>query len=131
MAMCGRPRTKCHTGHIRHTKALVRAGSPPQLSKVNSTRAREAELEDHLTERAAILEYGAGIPRRVADVIAVRMVQCSTCREWTPDPLGGGGMGLCATGADSESWSAIDRRPLSAWPNAPRHCTTWGKANGR
>jgi hypothetical protein len=90
--------------------------------------AREDDLAEHLTERAAILEYDAGLERAQADVLAVRIVQCSTCVHWTPDPLGSGGIGKCATGADAESWSAHDRRPLSPWPDAPRYCAGWESA---
>ena len=92
---------------------------------IDSDSGRLPELLTDLTERAAILEFDAGLERAQADVAAVRIVQCSTCVHWTPDPLGGGGIGKCATGADAESWSAQDRRSVSPWPNAPRHCTGW------
>lgn len=94
-----------------------------------SEAAERADLLADLTERAAILEHDAGLDRKRADALAVRIVQCSTCRHWTPDPLGGNGIGTCATGADSRSWSAWNHKPPSAWPNSPRHCTEWRGAD--
>jgi hypothetical protein len=102
---------------------------PKNSSPVNDAE-RLDDMAECLTERAAILEYDAGVSRAAADVSAVRIVQCSTCMNWTADPLGGGGIGKCSTGADAESWSAHDRRPLSPWPNAPRHCAGWAAAYG-
>jgi len=67
--------------------------------------------------------------RDEAGSTAERIVRCSTCLHWTADWLGGGGIGKCATGADAESWSAHDRRPLSPWPDAPRHCAGWEGAS--
>jgi hypothetical protein len=109
-----------HLPHLPH----------PESSEAANDADPPDDLAEQLTERAAILEYDARIDRAKADVVAVRIAQCSTCRHWTADPLGGGGIGTCETGADSESWSAHDRRPLSAWPNAPRHCAGWEAAHG-
>jgi len=114
-----------HPSHLSHAKYT--AGDDREFLQ---QYAREDDLAEHLTERAAIMQHDGGLDRAKADVAAVRIVQCSTCRHWTPDPLGGGGIGTCATGADSESLSAFDQRPLSAWPHAPRHCTRWD-AHGR
>ena len=115
-----------------HGGVRTPADEVPHLSHLPHKKNSEAanadcltDLADQLTERAAILEFAAELNRPQADVAAARIVQCSTCKYWTADPLGGGGIGTCATGADSHSWSAVDRRPLSAWPDAPRHCTTW------
>jgi hypothetical protein len=90
-------------------------------------RARENDLVERLTERSATLEYDMG--RTVADPAAVRIVQCSTCVHWAAHPQGGGGIGTCATRADAESSSAHDRRPVSPWPDAPRHCAGWEGAS--
>lgn len=106
--------TKDELPHLPH---------PPRAS--SSGNGRLPDLLTDLTERAAILEFDGGADRQQADLAAVRIVQCSTCRQWTPDPLGGGGIGTCAVGADARSWSAHDRRPVSAWPYAPRHCASW------
>jgi hypothetical protein len=97
---------------------------------IDSDSGRLPELLTDLTERAAILEFDAGLERAQADVAAVRIVQCATCQHWKADPLGGDGIGTCATGADSGSWSAFDRRPISAWPGAPRLCGGWEAAHG-
>jgi|GEM_PF-4326019 len=117
----GRTATKAdelpHLPHLPHPKD----GEPGNRAEVLD------DLAEQLTERAAILEYDGGLDRGKANVVAVRIVQCSTCSHWTADPLGGGGIGSCATGADAESWSAHDHRPLSAWPHAPRHCLRWEK----
>ena len=121
-----------------HGRTATPADGVPHLSHLphpqNSSPVNDAEMLDDLaeclTERAAILEYAAGMSRAAADVAAVRIVQCSTCMNWTADPQGGGGIGKCSTGADAESWSAHDRRPLSPWPNAPRYCVGWEAAHG-
>ena len=109
-----------HLPHLPH----------PKNSEAANDADRLTDLAEHLTERAAILEFDADLDRAQADAVAVRIVQCSTCQHWTADPLGGGGIGACATGADSDSWSAFDHRPLSAWPDAPRHCAGWEAAHG-
>jgi hypothetical protein len=100
----------------------------PHLPHLKSGEAvNDVDLQDnlaeHLTERAAILEHDAGLDRAQADMAAVRIVQCSTCQHWTADPVARGGIGTCRIGANLYSWSALDRRPLPAWPNAPRYCT--------
>ena len=110
-----------HLPHLPHPK--------------NSRTANEADLlgdlAEHLTERAAILEHDSGLHRAHADVTAVRIVQCSACLHWTADPLGGGGIGTCATDADATSRSARDGRPRPPWPAAPRYCTVWQATTGR
>jgi len=82
-----------------------------------------ALVKSHATELRQLL-------RDEAHPTVERIVQCSTCVHWVADPLGGGGIGTCATRADGDSWSAHDRRPLSPWPNAPRHCAGWEAAHG-
>jgi len=109
-----------HLPHLPH----------PENSEAANDADRLTDLAEHLAERAAILEHDAGMSRTAADVAAVRIVQCSTCRHWTADPLGGGGIGKCATGAVEQSWSAHDRRSLSPWPDAPRYCVGWEAAYG-
>jgi len=96
----------------------------------DSDSGKLPDLLADLTERAGILEFDAGMNRRQADVRALRIVQCATCRHWTPDALGGGGIGKCATGAEWHSWSAHDRRPVSPWPYAPRYCAGWEAVHG-
>lgn len=112
-----------------HGRTATTADEVPHLPHLphlsGSDGGKRADLREHLTERAGILEYDAGFDRKRADELAVRIVQCSTCQHWTPDPRGHGGVGTCATGEDSRSWSAWDRRPLSAWPHAPRYCADW------
>lgn len=119
-----------------HGRTTTTADDVPHLPHLphpeNSESANDADrlddLAEQLTERAAILEYDGGLDRVDADVAAVRIVQCSTCKHWTPDSIGDGGIGTCATGADSRSWSSFDFRPISAWPHAPRHCGGWQAA---
>jgi hypothetical protein len=120
--------------HGRTATTADEVPHPPHLPhRENSSPVNDADwlddLAEHLTERAAILQFDAGLDRAQADVAAVRIVQCSTCVHWSADPLGGGGIGKCATGADAESWSAHDPRPLSPWPDAPRHCAGWEGAS--
>lgn len=44
-------------------------------------------LDENFQERAAILEYDAGLPRQEAEGSAFKMVFCSTCRHHrAPDP---------------------------------------------
>ena len=110
--------------HLPHLPHL-----PPQNYSNAANDDRLDDLAERLTERAAILEHDAGLERVQANVLAAWIVQCSTCRHWTADPLGGGGIGTCATGADADSWSAHDRQPVSPWPEAPRYCSGWDAAS--
>lgn len=114
--------------HRRTATAADEASHLPHLphrENGGTGNDRLDDLAEHLTERAAILEHHGGLNRAAADEAAVRIVQCSTCSNWTSDPLGSGGIGRCSTGADDESASAHDRRAISAWPHAPRYCASW------
>jgi len=114
-----------HLPHLPHPRNSEGGTHAAATESEQYARAREGDLAERLTERAAILEFDGGLDRTEADVVAVRIVQCSTCMHWTADPLRGGGIGTCATGADAGSWSAHDRRPVSPWPDAQRQCTGW------
>lgn len=89
---------------------------PPRLIHDQWTRWPRVRLDQMGSDA-----WKAGPPPLVGPTI----VRCSTCRHWSAGASGGGGIGTCATGADERSRSALDRRPLSAWPDAPRHCDGW------
>lgn len=109
-------------GVLSQESQLSQGVADGKVGREGARRSQLSQLSQPITVSATRVRGG---DRGAAQPI----VRCSTCRYWAAGASGGGGIGTCATGADERSRSAHDRRPLSAWPDAPRHCAGWESQN--
>lgn len=78
-------------------------------------RERDAAMMENIAERAGITEAD-GVARQESEANAVRLVQCRSCRHFTPDrssPLAG--IGACSEGGWPQSDSERPGGPAAPW----------------
>lgn len=112
-------------GRLSQLSQLSQGAGVARDAHENEQLSQLSQLSQPVADCAASAESARAARDGTANPASVRVVWCSGCKHWTPDPMGGGGVGACAVGADARSRSAVDGRALSAWPHARRVCAEW------